>query len=464
MRTLSSVILAAIALGILGACAAERLIDVGDAMASARAADREPLKLADAAGAEAEPAKNPASEQPGLPAGHPPVGPAPAPGQGGLPPGHPPMPGPGGAPGQGGLPSGHPDISSGGAAPGGTVAPGPVRNGVVEIKALQGTKGGPPVGADPVLVEFYDAQGKVVGKKEAKLDAKGEVAVGEISFGGPVQPLITVTHQGVEYRAIGSVLTSRQNIQQVEMTVYEATEQEPAWVVKMRHVILANAPAGVQVTEMVSLHNPTDRAWIGAKSGEGKPVTLRLPLTAGAKDVQFTGGFHDCCTKFVEGAIVYEMPLTPGDTQFQFTYRVPANAEGSAKIDLVAPAATQHLMVFVPDDGSTFTSDSFRKLDPKKGTNLRANSRFYVADPQKPKTSVGFTIGGLEGVKPGQAEAPAGEVGVGMVVADSAAAGVPGVAKIVGGIGAGVILVVGVVVVFLKAPRTQNETSKEMAK
>ena len=503
MKVLKYAILAATGLGLIGACATKRLMEVGESIGpdedppAVVASSEEPLKMADAvvAGGATEQeqkaesnSKSAGGEKDGLPAGHPPVGGATAgagalpqghppvggaapSAQSGLPPGHPPMDGGGGGGGGAtGLPSGHPDVSSGGRPSAGMVAPGPVKNGSLGIKAVQGTKGGPVVGADPVLVEFYNAQGAVIGKKEAKLNEKGEVTIGQIAFGEAVQPLITVTHQGVEYRAVGSVLTSRENAQQVEMTVFEATEQEPAWVVKMRHVMLANSPAGVHVTEMVSLHNPSDRAWVGSKSGgAGKPVTLRLPLAAGARDVKFTGGFHECCTKVVEGAIVYEMPMTPGDTNFQFTYRVPADAGGAANIELTAPAATQHLMVFVPDDGSTFTSDTLRQIEPKKNTNLRANSRFYVTDPLKAKAVVGFTIGGLAGVKAVAEEVGAagpydsGAEGGGPAGGDGGgpAAGVPKVAKVVGGVGAGLVLVVGAAVVLFKAPKGQAETTSE---
>jgi hypothetical protein len=482
MRSLGYAVVAAMGLGLVGGCAANRLMEVGEGMRAVEPVtvtmSGEPLKLADGAAPADQQAKEdpkaglPAGHPPvggagagqaGLPSGHPPVGGAAPAAPGGLPPGHPPMDG--GAGGATGLPSGHPDVSSGGAPRAGTVAPGPVRNGSISVKAVQGTRGGPAVGADPVLVEFYNAQGKVIGKTDSKLTEKGEVMIGQLAFAEPVQPMITVTHQGVEYRAVGSVLTSREAAQQVEMTVYEATDEEPAWVVKMRHVMLANSPDGVHVTEMVSLHNPSDRAWVGSKSGSGKPVTLRLPLAAGAKDVKFVGGFHECCTKVVDGAIVYEMPMTPGDTNFQFTYRVPADAAGSAKIELTAPAATQHLMVFVPDDGSTFTSDALRKIEPKKNTNLRANSRFYVTDPMKAKAVVGFTIGGLAGVKAAPEEAGAAAPvspyeGENPAPTDAGPAGrVPKVAKIVGGVGAGAIVVVGAVVVLFKAPKgTSNET------
>jgi hypothetical protein len=472
MRFLSCFILTSLCVGAIAACAAKRMTELGDALppAEAEVASREPLKLADAvvAGAPAkgdEKGDQKGENQPALPSGHPPVGGAQ---NNGLPAGHPNIGG--GAAAPGGLPSGHPDIGQPGGLPsghpavGGAAATGPVdmnAKGSITIKASQGTAGGPAVGADAVLVEYYNAKGQVVGKSESKLNDKGEVTLADVSLETSVQPLITVTHQGVEYRAAGSVMSAAESAQSVEMTVFEATDVEPAWTIKMRHVILANSPAGVTVTDMIAVNNPTDRAWIGAKvSGGGKPVTLNLPLPAGATNVQFGSGFHECCTKVVEGRVVYSMALTPGDTQFQLSYTIAADRNGAARVDLTAPAATGQLMVFVAEDGTTFASDTLKRMETKKGANLRANARFFVSPPHEKGKTVGFTISGLAGVKPEQAQLSEpgptdGTAAVAAATTANPASRVPGVAKVVGGIGAGAILVVGTVVVLFKGPRVK---------
>jgi hypothetical protein len=464
MKSLVCVILTSLCVGVIGACAAGRLTERGEALApttAVAAQSQEPLKLADAVTA-AAPVKGEekGEDQPALPSGHPPIGGAQ---NNGLPAGHPTIGG-GGAAAPGGLPSGHPDIGQPGGLPSGHPAVGaaagpvdPNAKGSITIKASQGTAGGRAIGADGVLVEYYNAQGKVVGKSESKLNDKGEVTITDVSLAVPVQPLITVTHQGVEYRAAGSVMSAADNAQAIEMTVFESTEVEPAWTVKMRHVILANSPAGVTVTDMIAVNNPTDRAWIGAKvSDGGKPVTLNLPLPAGATSVRFGSGFHECCTKVIDGRVVYSMALTPGDTQFQLSYTIAADRNGSARVELTAPAATGQLMVFVAEDGTTFTSDTFKRMETKKGANLRANSRFFVTPAHEKGKTVGFTISGLAGVKPEQAqltEPAAAAEATTIATAANPASKVPGVAKVVGGIGAGAILVVGTVVVLFKGPR-----------
>ena len=46
----------------------------------------------------------------------------------------------------------------------------------------------------------------------------------------------------------------------------------------------------------------------------------------------------------------------PGTTQLQLNYSLPVK-DGAAQIAITASVAIGHLMMFVPDDGSTVTGD-----------------------------------------------------------------------------------------------------------
>jgi hypothetical protein len=407
-------------------------------------------------GAENQPALPPghpkvpgADEQPPLPPGHPKVPGANDP-KPGLPPGHPPMPA-GQSGNVGNLPAGHPAVTPVTTAPGG--------KGSITIKVVQGTRGARAVGADAVGVEYYGAQGELVARSAGRVSDKGDVTVRDVPLAQPVQPLITVTHAGVAYRTPASVMDARTPEQEVEVAVYEVTDQEPAWEVRMRHVILEPRPDGLAVTEMISVFNPADRAWTGAagggNGGAGKPTTLAITLPAGATDVKAGSPPADVGT-FADGRVVYAAAMVPGATDYQIRYVLPAK-DDAAEVTLVAPAATGSLFVFLPDDGTTVTSAALKKVETKPGMKLRANSRFYTAAPQKAGERLSFTVSGLRAAKPAAAAPPRDDDGLATTGEPAAppadASGIPEVAKMVATVGVATVLVTGVAYIVLKSPK-----------
>ena len=407
--------------------------------------------------ATAVPPGHPAIEQPALPAGHPPL-PATNEAKSGLPAGHPQIPSGDGA---NGLPAGHPPIPAAGGAPAGLPAGHPQVNAVTAppgtkgslvVKAVQATKGGPAVGADAVLVEYYDAQGEVAGKAQVALSDKGEATIKDVPLSVPVQPLITITHGGVEYKAPGNVMDANNREQEVSVGVYEVTDREPAWQVRMRHVIVDPTREGLNVTEMISVFNPSDRSWTGRPTPGGKPVTLELALPATATNLKAGGAFHERFVKVENGKLINSMAMLPGAADFQVQYVIPAVDNDRAEVTMWAPAATGSVFVFVPQDGTVVTSNELRLVEAKPGAKLRANSRFYTAVPQNAGDAIKFTVSGLRGLKAaaaagqpaGSEEAPA---------PDPHVAGIPNIAKVVGAVGAGAILTVGTAVVLFKSPK-----------
>ena len=299
-------------------------------------------------GGAAEPSTQPT--QPALPAGHPDISAMMGGGGGG---------GGGGASGASGaaqLPAGHPDISQmmggGGGAP-------PAASGTTSliVKVAQGTIGGPTtLGGLSGTVEVYDRD-RVVAKLDAKLNERGEVTISGIPVGPTFQPLVTVTYKDVAYQAAGQPIINA-TPQTVTVQVYEPTDQPVGWEVRMRHVMLQPAANGVQVIDMLAIDNATDRAFIGAPGSDGadgRRMTFALPIPVGARDVKLVGGFHDCCSKVVNGFVASTMAIVPGTTQYQLTYFVPQR-DGKAEITAAAPAVTKHFIAFAPDDGTTITA------------------------------------------------------------------------------------------------------------
>lgn len=394
---------------------------------------------------EATPATQPSAENlPPLPAGHPDIGAMRGAAQGGG--------GMGGqaAPGAmpGGMPAGHPDISSlmGGAAgaPAGQQPAAKVTS--LTVQAVQATIGGPPIAGDDVRLEVFDAHtGGVVAKVEGKLNETGFVSIGGLPVGPALQPVVTVTHAGVGYRVVGEPINSAEP-RNVTVKVYETTDRDPGWEVRMRHVMLQATDEGVQVMDMIAVDNASDRSFIGATGPDGARVTFALPIPANAKDVKFMEGFDDCCTKVKDGALVNAVAITPGTNQYQYTYFVPA-VDGKAELFAAAPTVTKHLMIFAPEDGTTVTATGGgvesgvtdmggRKVRYFKAGGVAANAKVTVSVSGKPNKAVGA----------------ASTAGTGGAVAASpfASADPAQLAKAVAGVGALLIVLFGGAVMLRK--------------
>ena len=388
-----------------------------------------------------------------MPAGHPDISQMPAaPGKGALPAGHPDVSQKSGAAagGQGDLPAGHPDVSKKSAAPAGgagslpsghpdietlrAAATQPAGTGTLLIRALQGTKGGPAIGADPVIVELYVEGGHVLKTIEAKLGPKGEVEVA-IPLDVICQPVVRILHAGVGYEGEGRVMDRNRRSQQIEMTLAEATDKQPAWEVKVRHVLMHVEPQGMHVTEMLSIMNPSDLTWIGTES-DGKRTTLSMPLSAGATDLTVTG-LHAGAMAIRNNNLVTAMPLLPGSNEFQVQYVVPLT-DGKADLTIIAPAPVGQMFVFIPDDGSTVTTSALDSLGVRKTGD--GDKRGYKAANMKTGQEAKLSFSGLK--------APAATQPL-----KKSAAGSSYLPHIAAGVGGGLVLLGGVTVMLVRSGR-----------
>jgi hypothetical protein len=317
------------------------------------------------------------------------------------------------------LPAGHPDI----AAP----TTQPAAHGTLVIRARQGTKDGPALKGDPVIVELYH-QDKIIRKIETVLDDKGMAVLTGLSLLLDFQPLVKVKHAGVDCQVVGRPMSKQQPNQQIEVPVYEVTEQDPGWQVHMRHVMLESTPQGLNVMEMLAIENPSDRTWLGTKAADGTRRTIVVPLSADIIEVRVNGDRYEGCIREKDGSIVDTQPLPPGVVQVQLNYSVPAK-DGQVSLSAVAPALIKNMIVFAPEDGSikkvegleaTGTQDMPKgKMQMYRGMNLPAGHKTTVAAvlPMAPVASGGGSV-----------------------------------PKIIAAVGAGLILVVGIIIIMLKKP------------
>jgi hypothetical protein len=345
-----------------------------------------------------------------------------------LPAGHPPLPSaypalPAGHPA---LPSGHPDISNA------TPATQPASHGSMAIRVMQGTKDGPPVKGEPLTVELY-SKGQVIRKIDAKVDDTGVTIIDGLSLVLPFQPMVRMMHGGLEYSIAGEVMDGQHPDQQVDLTVFESTEQPPAWQVQMLHVMATPTPDGLRVMQMLAIQNPSDRTWRGKADDKGKRATLSLAMPPGAQDVVVSGLLEHGSALTEDGRLVCSEPLQPGSAKAQINYLIPGK-NGQASFKVTTPAPVKTMILFVPD-GPQATVQGLesagvhdmgeQKLRMFRGSELKAGQEvtISVSLPQVP------------------------------VAQNVAASNVP---KIIAGVGVGLIVVIGAFVVVLKTPKAKT--------
>ncbi|MDP6544023.1 MAG: hypothetical protein QGH60_08540 [Phycisphaerae bacterium] len=237
-----------------------------------------------------------------------------------------------------------------------------VATGSIAIKVVQGTKGGPKIGSDEVTVELYGYGGKLR-TIETKLDVHGVVTIEHLPLVAPFRPRVFVKHGGASYTEDGEEMNADNPTQDITVKVFETSDKNPQWKVTMWHVILRPAEnGGMRITESLAVNNTADSAWLGSPDTGGRRTSIALSLLKGAKDLTMSGALHDCCASVVDGRLLSKAPLTPGTSRLELGYTAPRTGE-KTEVNLVAPAATKQLMIFVPRGSEGFKSDSLKSGD-----------------------------------------------------------------------------------------------------
>lgn len=398
----------------------------------------------------------PAAGMPDLPAGHPDIstmtGKKKPEGMGGMPGG---MPGamPGAMPG--GMPPGHPPIPGAQQGQQGAQQPGQAQPastvGSVTVRAVQGTAGAAPVPAGtPVVIEVLQ-NGHSAGKLETKLSADGTASAVGVPMGSNLVTVARVTHAGVDYEAVAAPFDGKNSVVQLDVMVYEAGDEKPDWSVPMRHLIAQPAQGKLHVMEVLSVQNPSDRAWRGEVRPDGKRAAFVLPLPPGAADVQLVQGFHDCCSVIEGGSVIETKPLPPGVTQYRLGYTLPIS-NGLAELTTSLPVSVKAMMIVVAsDEALTVTAQG---ADAPKTIDMGGRKSTLVKGENLPGgRQVRLTIAGITAAAAAPADAkPAVATGAKPASADASQIG-----RIVGGVGTVLVILLGLSFLLLK-PKSRPAT------
>lgn len=279
--------------------------------------------------------------------------------------------------------------------------------GTLAVQVVQGTEGGPKIGTQDITIELYHLD-HVIKTIEATLDGAGVALIDDVPLPVEVRPVVRLQYSGVTYLEVGPAMSDAQPEGVVELTVYETTDEAPAWQVAMRHVMVEPRDDGVLVAETLVVENPADRTWMGEPTADGADrPTVRVRLPEGARQVQLQSGFHGwCCTAHTGRDLVVKMPLMPGRTSFRYSYLAPG-ANSRAEVLVSSPAPTKQAVFFVPDAGASVAPVALNHLGTEQMGQMRVN--MYQSASLAGGAEAGVVLTGLRSAAPASAAAPGGD-------------------------------------------------------
>lgn len=236
-------------------------------------------------------------------------------------------------------------------------------DGVIEGELINGTAGGSSVSDQTVMLRVYDEQ-QQINEQTTETGADGAFHFDGLATGPGFYYRLIVTYQGVSYQSqVGQILQPDEPLV-LDITVYEATEDDIAISVEQSHMLVAFSPGAVVIHEMMVFHNASDRSYVGsepASGGMGGKATLHFPLPPGARDLKPQEGLMACCVVDTDDGFVYTMPVLPGTQRVVFSYRIPYQGS-SLTLDRSLVYSVAELNVLMPKSEIAMTSDDLNDV------------------------------------------------------------------------------------------------------
>ncbi|MFA6108381.1 MAG: hypothetical protein WDA75_06390 [Candidatus Latescibacterota bacterium] len=169
-------------------------------------------------------------------------------------------------------------------------------------------------------------------------------AQGAFSFAGPfledgLEFVLAAEYRGVQQ---ASSLLKVGDQQQIILEVYEPTAEDPGLRITRQTLFLSPRPQELEVAQLVQVHNPGDRTFIGSAGADAGRVT-EFVLPPGARELRSHAG----ALVAGEGNRIYDrQPLPPGLTEIAFTYTLDLD-EAGPEYRLQATYPTEVLEVYL---------------------------------------------------------------------------------------------------------------------
>ncbi len=224
-------------------------------------------------------------------------------------------------------------------------------SGRISGQMLDGSNGNAALADQSVTLQV--AQGdSAQDKATTKTDAQGQFSFENLDTDKTLGYVLYTRYQGAQYVS-NSISLESNAVQQVNLTVYEATQSKDKLAVFSTTVLFQepNIQAKtINVSEVFSFSNLDKRAYVGSLDGsKGKPNALLFSLPVGAKNVRLDKGFDGYQVIKVDRGFASDAAVPPGNSDFAFSFDIPYTTS-SYDLSYTTQYPTVLLSFLVPPD------------------------------------------------------------------------------------------------------------------
>ena len=223
-------------------------------------------------------------------------------------------------------------------------------NGRITGQLLDGTKKNTPLAGQQVTLQ--EAQGaNSRDAATATTDAHGNYSFANLATDKTINYAVYMQYQKAQYVSDIISFSDGKPVQQVNLTVYDATTST-AKIAVLQNTILLHQPDAqkgtISVSEILSFQNLDSRTYVGSfDTSKGKPNALRFSLPGNAKNINLGTGFDGYSIVQVDLGFATNAAIPPGITQFSFSYQI-AYSSASYDFRYVNVYPTVELSLLVP--------------------------------------------------------------------------------------------------------------------
>ncbi len=231
------------------------------------------------------------------------------------------------------------------------------RVGTVTGRIVNGTPGGVVPDTLDLMLHAWDANGVEQVMLHATSDLDGTFKFEDVPFNASWVYAVMATYDDVAYFSSPVGLSTDQDVLEVEVPIYESTNDTSQVRIERLHVFFDVGPMGLTVAEVYILSNQGDRTVKNVVPlGEDTWGTLAFPLPRGISSVRI----GDNSERFVRTAdgFVDTAPLLPGRAVSQILVSYVQPYEDGMTYRQVVPYPVAGISVLVPEDlGLTIRGD-----------------------------------------------------------------------------------------------------------
>jgi hypothetical protein len=226
-----------------------------------------------------------------------------------------------------------------------------VINGRIAGQLLDGSKKNAPLAGQSVTLQMAQ-NGTAQDLASVKTDGHGNFSFPNLDTSKGVNYSVYILYQGAQYNT-KLIDLSKKSVQQVNLTVYDATTSTTKIAVLAATILLhtPNAQKGmVTVSELYVFNNLDNHTYVGSlNASAGMPNALRFSLPHTASNVSLSTGFDGYQSVQVDGGFASNAAVPPGTSQFAFTFDMPYSLS-SYDFDYLVVYPTVQLSLYVPPD------------------------------------------------------------------------------------------------------------------